>query len=1273
MFDIDKLFITFMYYHKGKDGKMTTEYEDGTKEHYVNDLLHCYLSLLTDKGEDNENRTAHLQHASIDGDTKLLKDIIDDIEKGVEKPTLTPYAGQSLSDQVRTKSEFITGKFGIGPFALNNNSQILTMLYGVEFQDTDKNGLDNILSLLGLTNLNRRTDRDGNSIFSWLSGLINAHVDVAKDPWIARLNVNKYTYNLINLLVRTGFGSYTFYMTTQPIMKELATAFNSAASAYMRPAGVPQYVAQKDATDSVLLGWFNRVGIAGKDGNIKECIEAFKKQINDQYHTPTMQLIKGLFSQECDVLRKISKDGTRQYGHIYDIPVTYKSGKKVYKQLTRDEVQLLVAIANEEFRPYAQALADLVKYSKIDTNKHGKNITEQRQYLEGYHDLFDIDSNAESRAKFVASGLNRMSKGSYIERKTTNAIDTFLSILKGQVLEASDAVYNSIKRILVRQNLKMSEDTLNKATRAILAKIKSGYFFAPGGYCERFNIDPKSLVSGDNTILDRLNRLKHAIHTDPKYSDLLDSSGEISNYLIRSLIESYKYSFNPILHAQGIRPDTYQNAKFIKLFNFTEEDTIDQDSIIDAWDELLNDGKYPELQEFARDLVVYAFMTSGDNGGFTDLFKYVPGSWRQGLIDGSEEQSYAAFMEKQLEDVKNIEDGVLTNDDIVDVLQNSWYDDNLVPAMSTAKINRDYNSITLSGDNYPIMYTPKDGGSFSNLPMVFKVQRSNSVDRLSQRKYILYVLHYINGQACYVAADPKGGRFPNGHHIYEMSRQDNKVSDVLISLISDRDMYGFAKQFGIPMNSVADFFEQLGQKLSQATQAQHSNNQQQDNVNLPIQKHRGNWSRSEAENNPNILYVFTDNTDRNSGSGVISDDSWYSKKYGVGHHYPTMTAAVVRGLDNSRPISTQRWYHYGAKGPTGRWWDTDLEEFKRTIRDEIEDIIEEFNTGKYDTIMFPDSDGLFNTKISNISKSRTPQLYQALADLLYEYGFDSLIPNDIKPSENISRRQSVRLQNNNQATQAEVSDEYVENEDVIEDDVTDRSILPASLEKVTKNQAAENTRRVPMARYYDKFGRIVVSESARPFVTENVQIVDVNGNRVNIDAQQLDNVLKHIFNDKTSLSETVTMHYSQYKRLLETKITIDPLDNSVKKFECFVENYLIPYMVQENWVTDWPSYDKKTKQITIGKSLYNVIQTLISNPQILSQLYGIVGGGTQSRYAIFRDITDALFSGGLYELYNYGLNDKNTTLKYSYTDSRQLDLFNDSNEFSVEEMNHCKH
>jgi len=180
-------------------------------------------------------------------------------------------------------------------------------------------------------------------------------------------------------------------------------------------------------------------------------------------------------------------------------------------------------------------------------------------------------------------------------------------------------------------------------------------------------------------------------------------------------------------------------------------------------------------------------------------------------------------------------------------------------------------------------------------------------------------------------------------------------------------------------------------------------------INSAVQKHQGNWSRQEAQNNPKILYVFTDNTDRDSGSGIIPADSWYSKKYGAGHHFPTMTAAVVRGLDNSRPISTQRWYHQGAKGTTGRWTDADIEEFKKVIREELQEIVNEFNTGKYDTIMFPDGDGLFNTRISAISKTRTPKLYQALGELLHEFGFDSLIPSDITISNSTAPTSTLNI------------------------------------------------------------------------------------------------------------------------------------------------------------------------------------------------------------------------------------------------------------------------
>ena len=138
------------------------------------------------------------------------------------------------------------------------------------------------------------------------------------------------------------------------------------------------------------------------------------------------------------------------------------------------------------------------------------------------------------------------------------------------------------------------------------------------------------------------------------------------------------------------------------------------------------------------------------------------------------------------------------------------------------------------------------------------------------------------------------------------------------------------------------------------------------------------WTRESAEKDTNTLYIFTDNTDRTSGTGVVDDNSSYAKKYGKGKNYPTQTQAVVRGLPNAMPISTQHWFHKGAKGKTGRWTDNYIEEFKKVITDEIEDIKKEWLSRKYSKIAFGGGDGLFNGAISEITKDRTPKIYDFL-------------------------------------------------------------------------------------------------------------------------------------------------------------------------------------------------------------------------------------------------------------------------------------------------------
>jgi hypothetical protein len=71
-------------------------------------------------------------------------------------------------------------------------------------------------------NLDESIGEDGLYIADWLSAMVNAHVDVAKDPYISALNVNKATYDIANFLFRAGKGESTLLFLAQPALKEYA-------------------------------------------------------------------------------------------------------------------------------------------------------------------------------------------------------------------------------------------------------------------------------------------------------------------------------------------------------------------------------------------------------------------------------------------------------------------------------------------------------------------------------------------------------------------------------------------------------------------------------------------------------------------------------------------------------------------------------------------------------------------------------------------------------------------------------------------------------------------------------------------------------------------------------------------------------------------------------------------------------------------------------------------------------------------------------------------
>lgn len=457
------------------------------------------------------------------------------------------------------------------------------------------------MDLLGHGSLANPTDDDGQSILSWISALINAHVDIAKDPYISRLNVNQMTYNLTNLLIRTGYGKNTFYFLTQPVMLKMAEKYRQAQGKFMQEEGKSSYQIMKEAKDAAALEF------CGKDA-----IEQAKKLLYTEEKGKVTRSDR--FVEICTAILE-NKDG-RLRG--------YSKGKYDANKVSDKVFQALVYLVDKELERPAQQISNLVQYSKIDTKKQGKSVSEQLAYVKGVIDTFgdaelahDIlgypmpktyeDYENMYTGDFEFDSIQRMYWDSFIGQKTHDAIRTFLNIMDGQVFEATSgfrAVVNNIADMLGKKDA----TSIQKISDAVAAKIKAD---AINKYAEENGIDIPSLITGTNTIYDRLNRFKCLIHTDPRYSYLLDGNGEIRNPLLKLLISDKSWIYNHSLHLDSAE-DKFGNLKFIRLFDALDLSSSKTDYVIQAWDDLLNDASHPEVQKFARDLCVYAFVTSGD-------------------------------------------------------------------------------------------------------------------------------------------------------------------------------------------------------------------------------------------------------------------------------------------------------------------------------------------------------------------------------------------------------------------------------------------------------------------------------------------------------------------------------------------------------------------------------------------------------------------------------------------------------------------------------------
>lgn len=670
-FDIDKLYLASLAYNV-KDNKASIQFDKDTKQYHQNKLLENYMTLL----KDNEN-SIQIAMRSIDNDTELVESIANQFESAGSTKTL-PYNFYTLHEQTDRRRDYITGKLGIAPFALNVTNQALTMAYGVKLKESE------FTKQTPFKRIDLRDDKNGNAVMSWLSAFINAHCDIVKDPYVSKINVNSFTYNMLNFLVRTGQADNSVWFITQPIVKDMAFAAEAASGHYGRDLTKSKYRAQKDATEKALRQYIagylgitiNKDSELYNNSDIRREINYINSDINSA-NTDTVDHDQ----RRIDIINSMFKGDK----YLKSYALKYTSKEDMLKDPDFCKAQIQVYKAWNILQPFVNDISKLVQLTKIDTKKQGNTLAKQLLYKEKYDQfLKDIQ---QGNTSFEPEGVMKMMTHSWIDKKTNSFMKAMKSILAGQVFEATTSYTSLVGQLgQFMNNYSQTEDIANKLDSNISQCIKSLFIRA---YAQTNNIDVNRLFFGNNTIADRLANIKRRINNpDDKLFYLRN------NKLLTSLVESDQVKDETTIGNNG---QIYPAPKFVSTFHSISESSFNQDDLTDAWDELLDYPDDQELKDFARDLVVYAWLTSGEKSGFNRFFKYVPNSWKinSGFV-GHVEFWLNKFNTNLESDVRNAI--------IDDILRNNWNDTDFVPQYDYIRKNQ--KNFTDSGIYDPQLMKP---------------------------------------------------------------------------------------------------------------------------------------------------------------------------------------------------------------------------------------------------------------------------------------------------------------------------------------------------------------------------------------------------------------------------------------------------------------------------------------------------------------------------------------------------------------------------------------
>lgn len=454
------------------------------KKALANKLIQLYMRVLTDPRNFKQGR------GSIDTITDIIKHRILPHLQTAQDRYLIPGNDLLPTEMSKTKLEFSTGKSGIGPYALAVTNSALTQWSHLTF-DYEEN-------YFGFGDLDETIARDGTFVSDWLSAMVNAHVDVAKDPYIFDLNLSQATYSMSEFLLRAGVGAGTFTFLANPVIKDLANKLNNTNSFYgqnlskdtANPHASEQYIALNMLLGPKIKSGKNYVRSGGLLKQVKYAYEAliddkeeskklekqWKKDVGDIISLSRIGVWIDIMSQKINMTesknKKIYGDDMRAFGSlVFNLQAGFRAIDHPH-DLFGQLFSCMCLYTWHVNKKYADELNNLVQVSRVDTKKFGNTVSLQTNYINKYN-KFRYGSH---KARWILSKRSnvdlKLTKEDGVAGRTMKSLDYYFekTYLNDELVKATQLARDVLRHQLYTATPQF-QDVLKSTLGEIYGKV----------------------------------------------------------------------------------------------------------------------------------------------------------------------------------------------------------------------------------------------------------------------------------------------------------------------------------------------------------------------------------------------------------------------------------------------------------------------------------------------------------------------------------------------------------------------------------------------------------------------------------------------------------------------------------------------------------------------------------------------------------------------------------------------------------------------------------